>query len=126
MTQEHITITEEVVKNGKVVTDNRVTLQTTPEPVAPPTGNPAYNPDHPQYISAQDRVYTFNEATGMSESRAREDVAEVEPEPEAEVEFTDSEVESAKSQPEICGHPIGNGTCALEANHSGQHRMYIY
>lgn len=116
MTSEHVTITEEVVKDGQVVTQERETLQWTPDPHDDPIRTQAMNVNHPDFIAAEDRVYTYDPETGMSTSKRREEPTE-DTFPEGDAE-TDTE-------PEFCGHPIGNGTCALEAGHSGSHRMYV-
>ena len=144
MTQEHITITEEVQKDGQIVTQTRETLQTTVETPEQIAGRQAMGVTHPDYIPASEREYTYNEATGMSESKPREEVELVEsPETEElgdELEpldepepVTDEEMEQSTStdyqpmtEPDgICGHSVGNGECQLEVGHSGAHKLNV-
>ncbi len=73
MTFEHVTITEEVQTKDGLVTQERVTLQYTPDPVDDPVGNAAMSVMHPDFLPASELVYTYNEATGMSESAPRVD-----------------------------------------------------
>lgn len=92
MTQERVTVTEEVVVAGEVVTQQRETLKLVTEPEEEIARKEAMSVNHPDYVSAQDRVYTYNPETNMSESARRPDPVE-EPEPdEEEVEPTDREI----------------------------------
>lgn len=137
MTQEHVTITEEVVKDGQVITQERVTLKTTPDPHDNPVTNAAMGVTHPDFVPASERVYTYNEATGMSESKpmdvvepAEPEVIEDEPELTEGEEVTEEETEEASDELEsetqaLCHHPIGNGECQLPEGHSGSHRMNV-
>lgn len=134
MTLEHITITEEVVKDGKVVTESRETVQYTPDTTEASGTNLAYGLNHPGFVSAQDRIYTYNEETGMSESKPADVVEPVEPESDVEELLEDEEVteeeleEEAKEESEtdaLCHHPVGNGECQLPADHEGQHKLNV-
>jgi hypothetical protein len=142
MTQEHITITEEVQKDGQLVTETRETLQTTVETPEVALGRQAYGVTHPDYVSAQDRTYVLNEATGMSESvpapvadeapdteTEEEGLADVAEEEDVEVDEEDEEDEEEEleedAEAEVCGHPIGNGECQLAPGHDGQHRINV-
>ena len=138
ISQEHVTLTEEVQKDGQVVTVTRETLQSTVETPEDIKGKQAYGVTHPGYISAQDRVYTYNEETGMSESEVRdvnpteEELPEDQPVTQEEIdeeEELDEEEEPIDeipfATPEACAHPVGNGECVLEAGHSGAHRLTL-
>lgn len=139
MTSQHITLTEEVQKDGQLVTQERVTLQTTPDPADMPIRTQAYSVNHPDYVGATERVYTYDEELGMSRSEAAprleaeleteetESVAE-DGDDESETEDDeDEEVEAdeEESVPAICHHPVGNGECQLPEGHEGQHRLNI-
>lgn len=134
MTQEHITITEEVVKDGQVVTEERVTVQTTPDPHDNPVTNAAMGVSHPDFVPAAERTYTYNEATGMSESEPAEVVVDVSPEQLEELQSigavepeTDAD-EELGFEPEtdsLCLHIVGNGFCQLPADHEGQHKLNV-
>lgn len=128
MTLEHITITEEVVKDGKVVTQSRETVQYTPDATEPSGTFLAYGLNHPGFVSAQDRVYAYNEETGMSESRPADVVEPVEPEVEElleDEEVTEEELEEESETETLCHHPVGNGECQLPADHEGQHKLNV-
>lgn len=149
MTSEHVTITEEVVKDGQVVTQERVTLKTTPDPHDNPVTNAAMGVTHPDFVPATERVYTYNEATGMSESKPMDVVEPAEPEveeleedePVTKEELEDEEISPEERRaddqsaaleygieelkPALCHHPIGNGECQLPEGHSGSHRMNV-
>ncbi len=86
MTFEHVTITEEVQTKDGLVTQERVTLQYTPDPVDDPQGNAAMSVLHPDFLPASELVYTYNEATGMSESAPRVDAAPASDEDEEDLE----------------------------------------
>jgi len=73
MTQEHITITEEVQKDGTLQTITRETVQTTVPTPEEVKGQQAMGVTHPEYVSAADRVYEYDEELGMSRSVPRTD-----------------------------------------------------
>lgn len=115
MTLQPVTITEEVVVKGEVVTQTRQTLQLVKEPTGDQQGNQAMSVNHPDFIPATERVYTYNEATGMSDSAPRTEVVEDQfPEDTSE---PDAEA--------LCLHPIGSGECQLPAGHAGSHKLYV-
>lgn len=114
MTLQPITITEEVVVHGEVVTQTRETLQWVEDLHEDAQRNVAMSVLHPDFVAAEDRVYTYNEETGMSHSARRVD--------EPEATFPEDSTESATA---TCGAAVGNGTCQLEAGHSGSHKLYV-
>ena len=137
MTQEHIIITEEVQKDGELVTIERETLQTTTPTPKEIKGQQAYGVTHPGYVSAQDRTYEYDEAIGMSRSVPLDGPtdpgpteAELQERADSLVDDEDDETEEFESEatlvqnPDECGHPVGDGSCILESGHSGQHRRY--
>ncbi len=134
MTQEHIILTEEVQQDGQLVTIERETLKTTAETPEQAQTKQAYGIGHPDYVTAADRVYVYDEELGMSRSEPADVVEPVEPgasepetEDEADEELEDEEedLEDDDSEEEVCNHPVGNGQCVLESGHSGSHRLTL-
>ncbi len=88
MTQEHVTITEEVQKDGQIVTQKRETLQTTVETPEQIAGRQAMGVTHPDFVPATERRYVYDEELGMSRS---------EPVPDVLIESTPEEIEDLKA-----------------------------
>lgn len=131
---ERITITEEVQKNGQIVTEERETLQYTEDPVEVQTRELAKGLVHGNIVLPQDRVYTYDEELGMSTSRPRAEAeaSETSDEPEEteeedyEEESEEEDSEEGDEEPENfqpCDHPVGSGSCILPFGHSGSHRL---
>lgn len=106
MTLQPVTITEEVIKDGVLQTVTRETLQLVTDPVEEAAREVAISVHHPDFISAQDRIYTAN-ADGTSSSSKR-------PEPVELPDFSTMTVAQLRDYADE--HDIDLGSATLKAD----------
>lgn len=78
-----VTVTEEVQKNGELITETRNTLQMDKAEAEVIASTPAYSPAHPDYIDPQANIYVDNgDGTSTLVRREVEVVEEPTPAPD--------------------------------------------